>query len=447
MKIKSLNNYHIILLASISSILFYLRFTKSLNAVPDIGKYDSNSYFKFNLFGGLRMPIITLIYDVIENPVKITIFQTTISAISLFILSLSLFLLKFKKDLILVTGLLIVVLGNSSQIIYLDSSMDSESLNLTAINFLLSSIIILFNTSSSRFAKVYFFICLIFFVGIKTMNNVISIFILTYLVLFKNYLLISKKRKIFSYTVIIVIMSLNLTYFTNTKITPELNTSAIINSRLWEVPKWREFILKNHFPVEARSIFVRFESRNLGEPPDAAVGDLKQFKNWYTEKGGNNFLLKFMISHPSYTFFGPIAFPLLTQRLTLDETIWRGAAVGRLDYETFTSANYQFLNLDFIFWPLDRSNAYFYLAIMIFVIGIGQIVRFLYKDYILELDLIVFLVFLFFSISYFAWWFGSTPSDLGRQQFAFAYGIRIVYILNLLIISELILRKSVRRIN
>ena len=55
-------------------------------------------------------------------------------------------------------------------------------------------------------------------------------------------------------------------------------------------------------------------------------------------------------------------------------------------------------------------------------------------------NLIIFLLFFTFSMSYFAWWFGSTPSDLGRHQFPFAVSLRIISILSLTILLNRLIK-------
>ena len=40
--------------------------------------------------------------------------------------------------------------------------------------------------------------------------------------------------------------------------------------------------------------------------------------------------------------------------------------------------------------------------------------------------------------SYFAWWFGSTPTDIGRHQFPFAVITRIAFILSILHLGKIV---------
>ena len=192
---------------------------------------------------------------------------------------------------------------------------------------------------------------------------------------------------------------------------------------------------KFRISTEARSTFLRFQSRNLGLPPDTAVAKLNQYQNWY-QKNGKNFLIYFMLGNPSYTFFGPIAFFVFQDDLNLNNTIWRGAAVGYLDYESLKSTNSKFIPLANYFWPVERSNSYLFLGFILLIISISIKLMVNSNKYPEYLKLYIFLISIVFFTGYFAWWFGSTPSDLGRQQLTFAFGLRFIFIIGLTLILD-----------
>lgn len=429
------SHYHFLIIFNLSLGLFILRINHSLKAVPVFGDYDSASYFNFSLLGGLRMPLITFIYSRISDLDKIVIFQTILSFVSFLILSLSVFVLTRTKIITTFFSILILILGNTNHVVYLDSTIDSESLNISFLVLFISSVIFLLHSKRRFLAKNFFIISLVLFSGIKTMNNIISIFSILLILILNSELLIEKRKRLISSIPLILLILLNGYYFIKVDTTPELNTSGIINSRVWTVPNWKQYVLESDFPIEARSIYLRFKNENLGLPPDTAVGKLPQFQNWYSEDG-KYFLLKFMATHPGYTFVGPIGLPLFSTSFSLDETIWRGAATGILDYLTYFSPNSKFLSINFIFWPLERTDAYFYLSAMLLTMSISFLLIFKNIVNLQKKFLLIFFVAISFFTGYFAWWFGSTPPDLARHQFPFAVLIRITFLISLLVIVD-----------
>jgi len=427
---KQLNQLIVIVF---SIFILILRIGKSNSNTPVFGNYDSASYFNFSLSGGLRMPLITLFFSTLRENYNIMIFQTIVSVLAFLILSLSILNLGKSNKINLFSALLVLILGNSNQIVYVDTTIDSESLQISSLALLSSAIILIFKKNPSN--RNYYFLFLTFFIfsGIKSMNLVLTIFLVILMLIFKK---IKRDFKIIIPFILIVVI--NSLYFFNSKVTPELNTSAIINSRLWEKVEWRQQIVDSNFPVEARSIFVRFESDNLGLPPDTAVSKLAKYQEWYSSNG-KLFLPKFMLRNIDYTIVGPIFFSGFFNEVSLNKTIWRGAAVGYLNYDTYNSQNSKFIRLSNFFWPLERSNGYLFVGIMLTIISSALLITFL-KNLDLEVVklLVIFTSFVFFS-GYFAWWFGSTPSDLGRQQLTFSIGLRILFIISLnLLFSEII---------
>ena len=441
MNLSIKNYYHIYIVAISALILSFFRIKHSLKQVPVFGNYDSASYFEFSLFGGLRMPLITFIYSTIENQNSIVLLQSILSLISFTVLGLVFFKLKKNKNITIIFSVAVLLLGNTNQVVYLDSTIDSESLNITFLILLLSSLINLFNSKRQFNAFILFLMALILYSGIKTMNNIVSIFVIFLLLIFCKNLLILKGKEVISYALISFLIISNIYYFMKVNITPELNTSGIINSRIWEVPNWKKSVLESNFPVEARSIYLRFKNENLGLPPDTAVGNLPQFQIWYS-KVGKNFLIEFMIKHPGYTFFGPIALPVFSNNFSLHETVWRGVASGVLDNNTYLSPNSNFSSFDFIFWPLERTNAYIYVSLILFVLSISFFILINSQNQLKNLNLLKIFTLLSLFISYFAWWFGSTPPDLARHQFPFAISMRILFLYSLLLIVDLILKKG-----
>jgi hypothetical protein len=100
-----------------------------------------------------------------------------------------------------------------------------------------------------------------------------------------------------------------------------------------------------------------------------------------------------------------------------------------------------------IFWSLDRTKGYIQFSIFLGIIALSLLPNLLSKNYGNQLQkVIVFLMVVAVVLSYLAWWFGSTPSDIGRHQFPFAIVIRILFIFGALYLTQILISK-LKRLN
>lgn len=424
-----------------------IRFNKINEIQPIFDLYDSPSYFKFEIFGGVRMPIITFLFSSLQNLTTIVKFQTILSSIiTLF------FLLTIVKSLSTLTSriifyTLIMVLFSSPNVLYLDYYIMAESLNISSILLVLTTLFLYLKNPFSNFYLLLLILSLIIFSGIKSVNGFVSAFALIIILLkiFYNY----KSRKIISTGFLIhantfisiIFIPLTLFITLNISATPILNTSAIINSRLWENKEWRAYILNNKFPMEARTTFLNFSENNLGSPPDAAVANLESYKKWY-ENGGNRFLIRFMIDNLDYTFIAPFTMFNYSESKNLENTLLFGYSQGILNYQNIDSPQaVDLFNLD-LFWPKDRIFKYINLSLFFIIISFTQIVLLIRQNKNSSHETIFTHLSISFAIiwSYLSWWFGSTPNDLPRHQFPVSVIIHILAVLNLCFLIDNLLK-------
>jgi len=425
-------------------ILTIYRAHGSLELQPVIDPYDSPSYFNFKLFGGVRMPIITFIFSRLETYEYIITFQSVFSSLSWILLSQVIFTLKYNRWILLVFSLLILSLGFSNQVFLLDGFINAESLNISALVLCVSSIFLII-VNRSLISYVLFIVCITFYAGVKSINALSAVFFMILFIAFLFTIGETRKRAgIILSGVGIVFMSVFFFLFTKVDATPILNTSALINQRIWYIESWKSYTLEQGFPPEARSTFLKFKSQNLGIPPDAAVSIQSDYKKWF-DKSGNSFLVNFMIDNPDYTFFGPIALPIFEQKISLSSTIWGGAATGILYAEIYNNEWFKSWPMNGIFWSLDRTKGYIQFSIFLGIIALSLLPNLLSKNYENKLQkVIIFLLVVSVLLSYLAWWFGSTPSDIGRHQFPFAISVRIIFIFSSLYLTQLLMSKYKR---
>jgi hypothetical protein len=431
---------------SLGIVLTIYRTNSSLELQPIIDPYDSPSYFNYKLIGGVRMPIISFIFTRLETFENIIIFQSVISSLSWILLSLVIFTLKINRWVLFIFSILILSLGFSNQVFLLDGFINAESMNISALVLIISSVFLII-VKRKLSSYIAFILSITFYAGIKSINALSAVFLLILFIAFLFIIGETKSRVGLTLSAVgVVLMSVFFFLFTKVDATPILNTSALINQRIWNVDSWKSYTLEQGFPPQARSTYSRFKSRNLGIPPDAAVSIQPDYKKWFDESG-NSFLVNFMIHNPDYTIFGPIALPIFEQKTYLSGTIWGGAATGILYDEIFNNEWFKSWPMNEIFWSLDRNSGYIKFSIFLVVIALSLVPNLFSKKYENQLQkVIMFLLVMGLVLSYLAWWFGSTPSDIGRHQFPFAIVIRIVFIFSLIYLTQIFINKF-RRLN
>ena len=410
-----------------------------------IDPFDSPSYFNFKFIGGVRMPGISFIFSRLETYENIVLFQSIIACICWIVLSQIIYQLNFNRYLQFIISILILSIGFSSQVVYLDSVINAESLN-TSFMILFIAGSIYFFARRNAFSVLLCVVALGLYASVKSINGIT---IAVPLLIFSGFL-IKKYENRSKFSSVVVICSLSLGFlsvflFRNIDASPILNTSGLINQRLWYVDDWKDYALKEGFPIQGRSTYVRFASRNLGLAPDRAVSEQPDYKKWYFN-GGDSFIVKFMLTHPEYVTIAPLALSLFSGNFDLSTSIWGGGAKGILYYEILKQDLASIWPANPIFWNSDRPTSYIFFSIFIGVIGFTLIYSRNLSRNQRDFQLFTALLIIFaLQVSYFAWWFGSTPADIGRHQFPFGVLIRIIFLLSCLHLFQIILDKAKSR--
>lgn len=442
------NNLIYILFSVIFSLITWLRIKGVLATEPKVDLYDSPSYFDFRLIGGVRMPLITFIFSTLKDLKMIILFHVIFSIFSIIFFTLTI-VNHFKTTALKYIFILIMSLFSiSSNIVGIDYLILAESLNISLILLLLTNLFRLIKYNYRNTDIFLTTLSITIFAGIKSVNGILSIFCLSILLLKSAQLILVVRKNrikfIQFFNVFFILFSLSATsYITiNIEATPILNTSAITNSRLWENKNWRNFALKQGFPLDARTVFLNYSNNNLGIPPDEAVSKLPTYQNWYQTKG-KNFLFNLMIAKPDYTFLAPFFMFFYTENRNLEGTLFFGYSQGLKNY--FDISNLQIFNFRIkdIFWPDERANKYIILGLLFIIISIPQI--FLnnrsHKEYLYFLKYVNIVLFFALLLSYLSWWFGSTPKELPRHQFPISVILYILGIINFIFILDSIFKK------
>lgn len=397
--------------------------------------YDSQYYFDYELFQAFRLQVITFIFSTLENHRLIILFQTILSSFAwLYFLYVTqkFFSIKVIK---LIYQIAIIFFSFSQIVLLRDSHILSESLTL-ATSLILCTLVLGFDKSRASH-HIGFTLALLFFSGIKSTNSVIGLLIFIIYIVYHIFIdkKVFKKRSFLIPLILSAPIMLNFFHSSiSSNITAQLNTSAIINFRIWGNNDWKEYLLDQKFPPELRTIWRDRQEYNLGETPDQGVINEVIYQNWWSSNG-NRFLITFMTKNPDYTLIGPIFLPLLNPKTDYSHTLIHGWAQDPrsnfkiIDYELPTD----------VLWPKERLESYILIFLMLSLISIYILMTPLlgYPAPNLSVNKIIGILIFIILWSYFSWWFGSKPGgDILRHQEMPSVLIRLVFLICLFKILE-----------
>lgn len=431
--ISILKNNNFLTLTSL--IFLVLNIWNFLQSQPVVDEYDTPSYFEFSLYPSFRMQIVTGIYTILKNYYLIIGFQVLISVLSYVYLAKKLLDLFDNKVVSKIAVALIYVLANSSVIVEQNFILRSESLNNSALVFLLGTVFgFVKNASFSSFTKVC--MAVIFLAGTRAVSSLsVFIFFIFFLIIYNRKTLLQRKY----FITIIITVGFNL-FFVLTALSSNISkvytTSSIINERLWINPDWRDQIVEDGFPLQSREIWIDYRDSDKGLPPDQAVINSLEFRNW-SNQGNENYLYNFMVKNLDYTFIGPVCLSCLNSDFTFRQTILSGWSQGTDEIRNNYSLQELFTTRT-LFWPDKPEYAYIVvLLFFVFLVVISLIV--IIKNNNEESDILkiisLFLIYIF-VYSYISWWLGSKENDMSRHQLNSAIGIRMLLVFTFLSLTD-----------
>jgi hypothetical protein len=320
--------------------------------------------------------------------------------------------------------------------------MLSESLSISSTVLLFATTIKIVGISQKLSSKTFYTwsLALLWFFSTKSPNAIIMPLILIPLLYFylKNYKLIQTRIPFY--------FILGFSFFSfasalSSDVSQTLTTSGTIHNRIWLENDWRKELLLSGYPPSAHEKWLLYGQNNLGTPPDQAVVNMPEFKNWW-ENQGNNFLINFTLTNPDYAVFGPVALPLLNSTFSNKQTLLSGWSQGT--DMTFEIPGFKNSVLQrTIFWPDEPEKAYLTLSLCFIAIGLSLLVLVKYNNRSV-FYLIILTLFYVFLWSYFNWWFGSKPVDMTRHNLAAAIMLRLLAIFSIFYAIDLIIRQKKR---
>jgi uncharacterized membrane protein YphA (DoxX/SURF4 family) len=175
-------------------------------------------------------------------------------------------------------------------------------------------------------------------------------------------------------------------------------------------------------------------------PPDQAVVNLPEFKQWWNG-GGDSFLLDFTARNLDYAVIAPVALPIFSKDLNFRKSILSGWSQGTDltdDYIGFRNSNLERT----LFWPDEPEKAYLALAVGLFVLGVSLLLLNLLGR-TQEFNLFIQMIVLTIIWSYLNWWFGSKPADMARHNLSAAILFKLIPLMALFLsVDKFITRKK-----
>jgi hypothetical protein len=389
-----------------------------------------------------RLPVITGIYALLEDHQSIVIFQSLLSSISWITVFIA-FSNFLKNSLSRVTLLIFIIFFSYTQIvIFRDSYLTSESINLSLTLILVS---IYFIDENYKYKYIFIATVLMLFAGVKNQNAFLTIPILLFL-LSTNYMNKAVRKKIkFINAMFLSISLLASSYFLQLSLSDStistLNTAAHINFRFWSDEAWKDQLLKSGYPPELRTIWRDFYSYNRGVPPSEAVAQEAIFKSWWSDLDGDKFLISFTLSNLDYLILGPLFLPIINENLNYAHTLTYGMAQ---DPNYFPKINNIPNPLEF-YWLDDRDNSYLSVSLMFIIIGISLFYLSRKSEYLLLNLKIIGTIILIGIWSLLSWYVASKIGvDILRNSEPLAIIIRLItFYLLILLIDKSYLRRPI----
>lgn len=424
-----------------ASIYLIYRVSNASLATPFWDNYDSPAYFKLEFFPSFRTHGITLVFFTLKNEFAISIFHAILGSLVWIYLWIIIWHIIKSKILKVLSSALYFTLASSSIILEHDSSILSESLAISSTVFLLASGFNLYlkNSELSKKSLLIFGFAILWFASTKSSNSllfpILGMLIIIKLIKFKNI-----NFSVIFGGVVILCGSFIFLNTLSTDTTQSLNTSATINNRIINVEKWKKNLLDSGYPNNAINTWKDFSSEDLGMPPDQAVVNLSEFKQWWRD-GGENFIVRFILTNPEYGLYAPIAIPLISNEFTYRDTLLSGWSQGTdliQEHDGFTRTYL----LRTFFWPDEPEKAYLFLAISFFLIGLSLLL-YCFSNNLNYFNFFLVVLGLTLMWSYMNWWFGSKPTDMARHNLSAAVLLKLLTVTSIFFaIEKLFYRKK-----
>jgi len=305
-----------IALILIIGFLLFANLLRWSNVTPYFNVYDSPGYFKFSLWKSYRGAFVSIPYSVIQDWKLVTLFQNLVSAV---VWSVSIFRLSRcirNWTLAITFGLFLIVLAQSSPVYEHNNVLMSESLAISSLVFLVTSLII-FEIKQSKNSFYVLVFAMIWFANTKQSYALLAPILALYFTikLVRSNEEIDKRRKL---ALIACWVSVAYAFFLafSTKNVSDYNFVALIYYRFSVNSDWLDWWVQNNFPIDF------LQEKDFGKAYSTGI------LNGWLSATSNFKLILFYLSHPLLTLFGAFLLPLFSANFTWGETASGAIGIG-----------------------------------------------------------------------------------------------------------------------
>jgi hypothetical protein len=438
----------------LSLIFFFARFLAFIRTDVGFDTYDSPSYFNPTWTSPIRMPLISYLFSNLGYFGAINFVQTVFGIVSWVFLAYAITKLSDIWIIKFFASLSVFSLGISSPIAAFDSMILSESLTISAFNFVMAFMLLLFQNF-----RIYsiFGVCisLIVYSGLKQSNAHFSlIFIICLLFLLLSIYPQELRFRSFFFIVAATLL-VNIFFVWIARQNDEINSNVEVTNiieRSFDTFQSQSWWLDRGFPGIAYQAY----SSPPTQPPIDTTRALPQVKAW--EKFEKNSPIEiFALNHVDFLLFAPIIPSHFIPHFTDFESIYSPLSRGyRMDLNravtNLVSGNpepffLEELNLPTTFWWQTESNS----SKFLFLLLIFPVIIFAYKSsrkdnvFTLGTKLSIYFLVLFAFMAIWANWHISVNYEMARYLMPWAIVLRVIFIICVVTLFENLRKRRILR--
>jgi hypothetical protein len=349
--------------AVIVAVFVALRLTATLGA--DIGiSADSPSYFDFDLWGGVRFPVMTAFYSLVDNHRAIVTIQAIVGAACWSFAAVSLGSLLERRGARIALLCTVLVLGLTTPITRFDNSLLSESIAIS-LSVVLTALLIRLSCRPTRTTAVAAIAVVAVLVFVRQSNAIVVVLVLLMLlvlVLARSALPRRLAWKLAASFGALAIMGLLLA--TSNSTVQEHNVAQILQRRIIGESDERWFVDRG-MPANGRQVLRAPVPEDI--PPAAALMGDEGFRRWIGEEGTSEYA-RFLVTHPAYAVT-----TLVDDRYPAGAFF--GGATGSVDYGSARAVLPGVV--ESVFWQQSRADGIVAVIVLVPVTGlaVSRVVR------------------------------------------------------------------------
>jgi hypothetical protein len=332
-----------------------LRLTATLGA--DIGiSADSPTYFDFDLWGGIRFPVMTAFYSLVDNHRAIVTIQAIVGAAcwATAAVLLASLLERATASVALLCSLL--VLGLTTPVTRFDNSLLSESIAIS-VSVVLTALLIRLSCRSTRATAIALIGVVAVWVFVRQSNAIVVVLVLLALIVVRTALPRQLAWKLAGSFAVLAVVGLLLAASDST--VQEHNVAQILQRRIIGESSDERWFVDRGMPSNGRQVLRAPVPEGI--PPAARLMGDERFRRWIGDEGMSEYA-RFLVTHPAY-----VVTTLVDDRYPAGAFF--GGATGSVDYGSTRAVLPDIV--ESVFWQQSRADALVAVLVLVPVVGVA----------------------------------------------------------------------------